>query len=685
MIEEKVKRTVYEGVVVDEKQATTSGPEPAGPPSIAPQQPQQVDPNALKLQLARLFWTLDYMPRDTYNAFLKSLSDNGVDLSVVSEFLRNPDSVVGDPSKLSQIRRLEAILNELEQRGFFKKTPADEPMYKAADYLAMIGQSWMLQARNRWEEILSELNQERIPQYKGTGSDALLNVLGKIDVLNDILRGVEGSLGKGVEGLAKRLGASDSLAKEIAHNASLLVSGVLLGMLPPGVNILLFSGAMLDAVAQAASMLDSPAEKQQLLELLRSKEFWANTAKDTALLAGGGMVGAALSRSLTNALAQRISQINPGLGAKLMSKMKMVEGTPIYTEEKLTYWIDPVEGKVYFRGQAAGQLISINTKDIGRAVALLEDPEMGARIASIIGSLGDSKAAGSFLKALNDLASWLGEDKAKALVDALSQSELKGITNIGFYKPSSNTGVVDLGGKLFIFTKDKPAATLLDVKGIPKTEFSLYSLADETGLGTKLMDEVLKKAVVDKQRGILLWRETSAGNLVITSDGKTLRIALGARIIDIPLESISYENWQKTLGLMQGLEKALDPATMRSVKELLRTQHGLTTPSAPPAYAVQGEAGELKAQSILDLMRERFGSELPSGLRESETASITTTIDGKPFQIVLNKQLLGDEKASILINELMVRGFDKGLFGKIGFTEERIGVITLRRGAKYLE
>jgi hypothetical protein len=96
------------------------------------------------LQLAKLFWTLDYMPRDTYNAFLKSLSDNGIDLNVVSEFLRNPGSVMKDPSKLSQIQKLEALLNELEQKGFFKKTPDEEPMYKAADYLAAIGQNWML-------------------------------------------------------------------------------------------------------------------------------------------------------------------------------------------------------------------------------------------------------------------------------------------------------------------------------------------------------------------------------------------------------------------------------------------------------------------------------------------------------------------------------------------------------------
>jgi hypothetical protein len=97
------------------------------------------------MRLARLFWTLDYMPRDTYNAFIKSLGDNGIDLNVVSEFLRDPDSVLGDPSKLSQIQRLNALLNELEQKGFFKKTPIDEPMYKAAaDYLAAIGQNWML-------------------------------------------------------------------------------------------------------------------------------------------------------------------------------------------------------------------------------------------------------------------------------------------------------------------------------------------------------------------------------------------------------------------------------------------------------------------------------------------------------------------------------------------------------------
>ena len=696
-LEEKVKRTVYEGIVVDEKQATASGPEPAGPPSIAPQQQQpgpsqsaaqlQIDSNELKMRLARLFWTLDYMSRDTYNAFLKSLSESGIDLNVVSEFLRNPDSVVGDPSKLQQIRKLEALLSELEQRGFFKKTPADEPMYKAADYLAMIGQNWMLQAKSRWEEVLSELNQGRIPQYKGTGSDALLNLLGKIDVLDDIVRKVEGSFGKELSELAKKLGASDSLAQEIGRDASLFVSGALVMLLPPGVNAFVVTSSLLHGLAQMASMLDSPAEKQQLLELLRSREFWATTAKDTALLAGGGVVGSALSRSLTEALAQRIYQVNPGLGAKLMSKLKMVEGTPIYSEEELTYWIDPVEGKVYFRGQATGQLISINTKELGRAVALLEDPEAGAKIASIIGSLGDSKAASSFFKALNDLASWLGEDKAKALVDALSKSELKGITNIGVYRPSSDVGVVDLGGKLFIFTKDNPTATLLDVRGIPKTEFSLYALADETGLGTKLMDDVLRKAVVEKQRGILYWKETSAGNLVITSDGKTLRIALGARVIDIPLESISYENWQRTLGAMQGLEKTLDQATLRSVKELLRTQHGLTSPSAPPAYTVQGEAGagEFRAQSILDLIKERFGFTAPAGVRESETASITATINGKPFQIVLNKQLLGDEKASVLINELMVRRFDKSVFGKIGFTEDRIGVITLRRGARYLE
>jgi hypothetical protein len=684
--EEKVKRTIYDSLVIDERVAQAQPVAPAPQKQQPSQQPSvQIDPNALKTKLARLFWTLDYMPKDTYNAFLKSLSDSGIDLNVVSEFLRNPDSVVGDPSKLSQIQRLEALLSELEQKGFYKKTPDEEPMYNAADWLAMIGQNWMLQAKNRWEEILNELNQGRIPQHRGTGSDALLNFLGKIDVLSNIVRGVEGTVGRGISDLAKRLGASDSLASEIGHDASMVISGALLSFLPPGVNIALIAGSIVDGLAQMASMLDTPAEKQQLLEMLRSKEFWANMAKDAALMAGGGMVGSAVAEQVTNALVKRIYQINPGLGAKLMSKMKMVEGTPIYTEEKLSYWIDPEKGVVYFRGQSTGQLISINTKDIGRAVALLEDPEAGAKIASIIGSMGDSKAASSFFKALDDLASWLGEDKAKALVDALSKSELKGITNIGVYRPSTNVGVVDLGGKLIILSKDKPTATLLDVKGIPKTEYSLYSLADETGLGAKLMDDVLKKALVDKQRGILYWKETSAGNLVITSDGKSLRIALGAKVIDIPLEGISYENWQRTLGAMQGLEKTLDPSTMRSVKELLRTQYGLTTPSAPPAYTVQGGAGEFKVQSILDLMRERFGFKTPSNLQESESASITATIDGKPFQIVLNKQVLGDDKASVLINELMVRRFDKSVFGKIGFSEDRVGVITLKRGARYLE
>jgi hypothetical protein len=42
----------------------------------------------------------------------------------------------------------------------------------------------------------------RIPQYRGTGSDALLDVLGKIDVFDDIVRKVEGSFGKELSDLA---------------------------------------------------------------------------------------------------------------------------------------------------------------------------------------------------------------------------------------------------------------------------------------------------------------------------------------------------------------------------------------------------------------------------------------------------------------------------------------------------
>lgn len=715
-LEEKAKRTIYEALTVDEQTGLTTedfttaqpiapapqqeqrqvfGPEPAGPPSIAPQQQQQqpsVDPNALKTQLARFFYTLNYLPKNVYDSVMDALRQGGIDLSVAVQYVNDPDSVRGDPSKYAQIEALVNLINEWERRGYLKQSPEQSPMYSAAEWLARAGIVGPLDEKRRWEEILNEINQGRIPQYKPDASQKVLEFLSKADIINQIYNAVEGSLGKGVAELARRLGADEETARRIGNYASAGATGAITGLLGmvPGLNVYMISSYLVDQVSQLASVLGEPIEREKFLELLKKREFWEDAAAQTALFAVGGVVAArALGPKLTEAVVSSVSKLDPELGAKLQNRLSVTYGTPEYTEQKASYYVDHDKGVVYYRIQSTGQIIPVSTEKLSYAKSLLTDPETGTKIANIIGKFENQKQATDFLNMLDELSRGLGTDKAKALIEklnAMKPEELRGIVTVGSYSPSKGTQVVDLGGKIAVLTKDKPEVLLLDVKNIPKSEFGLYALAEDTGIGAKTMESILRKALVDKQTGILYKQRLAEGDLVITSDGKTMKIAFGQQVVEVPLESVSLESWQKTQGLMSGLKSSLDATTYESVKSLLKTQYSLTTPVTPTASGVTSAEGlfRAEAQSLYDVLGRKFGFTTPAEVQESAELSVSARIGGKPAQIMVNRQVLGDEKASILVRELTTREFDKSLLGKIGFTEDRVGVIKVQRGLKYL-
>jgi hypothetical protein len=290
---------------------------------------------------------------------------------------------------------------------------------------------------------------------------------------------------------------------------------------------------------------------------------------------------------------------------------------------------------------------------------------------------------------INDLSKGLGTEKAKALIEQLNKmkpEDLKGIMTAGTYSPEKSTQVVDLGGKIAILTKDKPNVTLLKVSDIPKNEFGLYSLAEDTGIGTQTMESVLEKALADKQTGILYRQKLRDGDLIFSSDGKNLKIVFGQEAINVPLDSITLDNWKNVQGIMSGLKTNFDATTYESIKNLLKTQYSLTTPITPTASNVINAQGLYMAetQSLYDLLNKKFGFSAPTDVQKSATASITTKIDGKPVQITVNKQILGDDKTKLLISELTTRQFDKSLLGKYGFTEDTVGVIKIQKSLDYL-
>ncbi|MCC5989877.1 MAG: hypothetical protein LM558_00005, partial [Thermosphaera sp.] len=722
MLEEKVKKTVYEALTIDEQTGLTTedfttaqpitpppqrqagqqqqlfGPEPAGPPSIAPrqQQPQQqatqIDPNAFKTQLARFFYTLSYLPKNVYDSIMDALRQAGIDLNVAVQYVNSPDSVRGDPSRYAQVEALANLINEWERRGYLKQSPEQSPMYSAAEWLARAGIVSPMEEKKRWEEVLNEINQGRIPQYKPDASQKILEFLSKADIINQIYNAVEGSLGKGVADLAKKLGADEETARRIGNYASAGAAGAITGLLSmiPGLNIYMISSYLINQISQLASVLGEPIEREKFLELLKRKEFWEDTVGQMALFVAGG-VGAArvLGPKVTEAVVRSVSKLDPELGAKLQNRLSVTYGTPEYTEQKASYYIDHDKGVVYYRIQSTGQVVPVSTEKLSYAKSLLTDPETGTKIANIIGKFENQKQAESFLSILDDISRSIGTDKARALIEklnAMKPEELRGIMTVGSYSPTKGTQVVDLGGKIAILTRDKPEIMLLDVKNIPKSEFGLYSLAEDTGIGTKTMESVLRKALVDRQTGILHRQRLAEGDLVITSDGKTMKIAFGQQVIEVPLESISLEGWQRTQGLMSGLKSSLDATTYESVKNLLKTQYSLTTPITPAASGVTSTESlfRAEAQSLYDVLSRKFGFTAPTSVQESTEVSVSARIGGKPTQIIVNRQVLGDDKASLLVKELTTRQFDKSLLGKIGFTEDRIGVIRVQRGLEYL-
>jgi hypothetical protein len=702
-LQDQIKKLTYGSITLDEKAGQTMSLQQMGAslsnnpnlknitntPTFIQIEQNLSNPDLVKAQLAKFFWTLDFMPKDTYDAFFKTLKEHGIDANVLSEYLQSPNAVLSDQNKLAQLYAIESILNEWQQKGYFKQTPDEDPMYKASGDMAKLGQNWMEQNKKRWEQIQKDIEQGKIPDYGGGASDTALNIFSKADIINDTIKAVEGTLGKGLSSLAIKLGANESVANEIGHDASMAVSGAVLGLLTmfPGVNALLITDAIIDGIAQIASSLDTPLEKQQLLEMIKDKSFWVNSAKDVALMAGGGLAGSALAEQVNSALVKRISQINPDLGAKLTSKFGTTQGIPLYNEQKASYYIDHDAGKVYFRIQGSGKVIPVSTEKLSSAIALLQDPETGSKVASIIGKFGSEEQANNFLNMLNDLSKGLGTEKTKELINTLNTmkpEDIKGIASIGVYSSKPGTEAIDLGGRLVILTKDKPSATLLNVKDIPKNEFGLYNLADETGIGVKTLDNVLRRAL-NKETGILYKQSYGNGDLVIASDGKELKIALGKESYNIPLNAITLDNWQKVLNVMGGLKSSVDPSTYESVMNLLRTQYSLTTPITPTASNVINAEGLFRAdaQSLYDLLNKKFGFSAPSDIQKSASLSLSTKIDGKPYQIVVNKQVLGDDKTRILVNELTTREFNRSLFGKVGFKEDDVGVIKIQKSLKY--
>jgi len=695
-LEERVKRTVYESLVVDEKTGLATESFTTAQPIAPPPQQQvawsQVDPNALKTQLAQFFYTLSYLPKNIYDSVMDALRQGGIDLSVAVQYVNNPDSVRGDLSKYAQIEAFASLIKEWESRGFLKQSPEKSPMYSAAEWLAKAGIVAPMDEKKRWEEILNEINQGRIPQYKPDASQKVLDFLSKTDIINQIYNAVEGSLGKEVASVAKKLGADEETAKRIASYASAGATGAITSLLSvvPGLNIYMISAYLINQVSQLASILGEPIERQKLLELLKRKEFWEDAVAQATLFAIGGVSATrALGPKASEAVMRSVSKLDPELGAKLQNKLSVAYGAPEYTEQKASYYVDHDKGVIYYRIQSSGQFIPVSTEKLSYAKSLLTDPETGTKIANIIGKFENQKQATDFLSMLEDISRGLGTDKAKALVEKLSAmkpEELRGIMTVGSYSPTKGTQIVDLGGKIAVLTRDKPEIMFLDVKSMPKSEFGLYSLAEDTGIGAKTMESILKKALVDKQTGILHKQRLAEGDLVITSDGKTMKIAFGQQVIEVPLESISLENWQKTQGLMSGLKSSLDATTYESVKNLLKTQYSLTAPITPTASGVTSAEGFFKAeaQSLFDVLSRKFGFTAPTSVWESAEVSVSARIGGKPAQIIVNKQVLGDEKASILVKELMTRQFDKSLLGKIGFAEDRVGVIRVQRGLEYL-
>ena len=660
------------------------------------------DPSVFKDRLARFIYTLNFMPREVYDKVWSDLNKYNIDVSVLFEYVRSPDIVRSDPYKASQVLSMALLLNEWERNGYLKSPPSvDLERIRSSPY--DIGLAQIKKQGEMWEYINKELEEGRIPSYIGVEDPKIREALSKIDIISQISSVVKNTLGKGVENLALKLGLSDDKAKDAASAVSSFVSGLVSGtpLGVPGVNVFLIATTALNIIAQIAPLLDTKKEREMLIEALKNREFWEDMVRDVGMFTVGAYIGAGLGQKITQSIIKNIGKLNPQLADKISNKIKIAEGTPIYHEQKSKYYIDHETGSIYFRIHSTGEVVKVSSENVRGVVGLLEDPELGLKIANVVGMMPSKEVAEEFIKIIDDIAVRYGRGNVKSILDSLSKmnpEDLKGLSTIGKYKVSEGAEAFDLGGNVVLVSRGKPEAVVLSVRDVPKTEFSVYALAERSGIDINLIDDVLRRALGSKDNidglRVLERIKTSAGEVVFSTDGKNLKISFGKDVVQIPLDTIDLGRWERLVSSMRDLKSSLSPGEYASLMEMLLTQHRLLTPISPQASRVVSGEGVYQAEvkKIYDVLNERFNLSVPSSVKESVSSSLSATVGGRPVQISVNRQILGDDKVEILVKEIVAREYAGDLFdkiryvltGKIGFTEDRVGVIKLRSSLRYL-
>lgn len=563
------------------------------------------DKSRLKDMLARFFVLMDLVREETYRLYMDSYFDYSRSLQALINIIHDRASYDDVVAGLNAV----LILLELESRG-------------ALDVERLFPVRQERTYRYHYESKLRAIESGIIPKREPVGVVQLAETLTKIDPSRYVYSLVYNAL-KGVFG--------ESIARGLASAASGATTGAILKAVPAFGVMLVLGG-----ISDLGSRVANPVDREIFAKFI--SDHWQEVAMYTAIAVGAALgAGFAVNKlkaPVLTKIADVIERVSPTFAEKIRDLIapKVIIGKPIYQERDVVVTITD-DGKLLLFDRSKGTVEVVQSFKLNdRALALLQDPNVGVKVGSWVAKYG---------KGIRSIGV-VGDDLV-----------FVGDAQLAIFSPTKGLIVID---------RASPYAPLLEVARTSPEAFKLYYVASKLGLSADdLLDPALNHYfTLFKQQGHV-YGQVSIKGLLFDFRGDKLYIVSGVKeVVTIDLARFDGAMFLNLLMAGKSFLNAHGQLYYHMALDTIAFGYGLLSPQTVSLDVLS----RLSTTPIINI----------NDLLPRVQQAIGATGFSAKGQIYVSRQVLA---TGVRVETLFAREVVRDVLGRLGFREYQMSMIVL--------